>query len=532
MIIKKLTALACVVTFVSTSGCGTAIQDNRAIINKYTEESSSEIIDNTVESAADTEETKINIRNIDYVKFDSTVQAEDGKISGKTKVATDRKGYKGKGYVTGFGGSGDLWSVSVELNASQFYNVSVTAASDKSANIKLAVNNEIIGEVFLSGGKAFETFSLNNVYLKKGTAAMSPITDGQAIDIDYVKVEAVKNKIVSTVSDKTQLSNKNADENAKALYDYIKSSYGKTVILGQHDTIGTTVETDKIFETTGKYPAIRFGDLMTFTDKDNISGEAEIKCAVEWSKAGGIVGYMWHWTDPMGSGEYDAEKTKFDLSKAVTKENIALLSAEQIETLHKQKKITDECAAIIKDIDTISEQLKTLQKNGIAVLWRPLQEASNGDFWWGKNVASYKWLWKLLYERQTNYHKLNNLIWVWNAQNADWYVGDSQCDIVSADIYDKDNFSGQKNRLLWLTGICSSKPVAMSECGNLPDVTSIAEENAMWSYIGQWGGNYLLNDDGELSEEHNTAEHLKEVYNNTLVITRDKLPKLSNSKNQ
>lgn len=177
---------------------------------------------------------------------------------------------------------------------------------------------------------------------------------------------------------------------------------------------------------------------------------------------------MWHWMDPSGSGEYYADKTNFNLSNAVTKENIAQLSDKQIEKLHKEKKISDECADIIKDIDRISEQLKILQDNGITVIWRPIQEASNGYFWWGRDQASYKWLWKLLYDRQTKYHKLNNLIWVWSAQNADWYVGDGQCDIISADIYDKNSGSGQINTLIFLTKICKTKPAAISECGAFP----------------------------------------------------------------
>ena len=89
-----------------------------------------------------------------------------------------------------------------------------------------------------------------------------------------------------------------------------------------------------------------------------------------------------------------------------------------MEELLEEEKISEECLAIVKDIDKVSEKLKELQDKGISVIWRPLHEASNGYFWWGKTAASYKWLWSLLYQRQTNYHKLNNLIWVWSAQNA------------------------------------------------------------------------------------------------------------------
>ncbi len=532
MWIKRITAAVCVLSVIFSAGCGQSISENTDVIESSSEQGFEEQNENidlkTDEDSSDGSnitQTDIALQQIKYIKFDKTVEAEDGTISGGTKIDKTRKGYKGKGYVTNFNGSENKWEVAFDLSDSQFYNIAVTAASDKAATTRLAVNGEIIGDIPLNGSKTFETFSLNNRYIKKGTAVITMMSDDTTVDVDFIRITSAKDSILSEASiEKAQLSNKNADKNTKELYGYLCENYGKKIILGQYDTVGTHVETDKIYEVTGKYPAIRFGDLMPFTQDKNISAENEIEYAVEWSKSGGIVGYMWHWTDPSGSGEYYADKTDFDLSKAVTKEAIATLSEKQIYKLHKEKKISDECAAIIKDIDKISEQLKILQDNGISVIWRPIQEASNGYFWWGKDSASYKWLWKLLYERQTEYHKLNNLIWVWSAQNADWYVGDKQCDIISADIYDKNQSSGQLNTLLFLAKICNSKPVAMSECGSFPDINAIAEENALWSYIGQWGGNYLIDDEGNLSEEYNTAEQLIKMYNNSLVITKDKLP--------
>lgn len=294
--------------------------------------------------------------------------------------------------------------------------------------------------------------------------------------------------------------------------------------MGQHDTIGTSAETDMIYKTTGKYPAIRFGDLMLATEKDSITTDTEMNIAMDWASKDGIVGYMWHWAAPDDKREYYADQTDFDIKKAVTKENIAELSLEDIKKLQKDGKVSKECVAVVQDIDTVSEKLSTLRDEGIAVLWRPLHEASNGDFWWGNDKEAYKWLWKLMYERQTKYHKLNNLIWVWSAQNADWYVGDKYCDVLSCDVYDDGNKDAQVNIMLFLQSISKNKPIAMSECGSFPDIQSIADEKAMWAFIGQWGGNYLMTDDGKLAEENNTAAELIKMYNNNLTLTRDKLP--------
>lgn len=470
------------------------------------------------------EETKIVANAIPYVKFSKSVQAETGAVSGKAKVKSDRKGYKGKGYVTNISAEED-WSREIELTDSQYYNLTITVASDVPCVNGIAVNGKKLQDFSASGSGKFEKVTFKNIYIEKGKTAISVIPVDGGLDVDSLTLTASEDisKLDLTIS-KPALSNKDSDYNAKALYQYLCESYGKQVLLGQHDTIGTSAETDMIYKTTGKYPAIRFGDLMLSTEKDSITTDTEMNIAMDWASKDGIVGYMWHWAAPDDKREYYADQTDFDIKKAVTKENIAELSLEDIKKLQKDGKVSKECVAVVQDIDTVSEKLSTLRDEGIAVLWRPLHEASNGDFWWGNDKEAYKWLWKLMYERQTKYHKLNNLIWVWSAQNADWYVGDKYCDVLSCDVYDDGNKDAQVNIMLFLQSISKNKPIAMSECGSFPDIQSIADEKAMWAFIGQWGGNYLMTDDGKLAEENNTAAELIKMYNNNLTLTRDKLP--------
>jgi mannan endo-1,4-beta-mannosidase len=266
--------------------------------------------------------------------------------------------------------------------------------------------------------------------------------------------------------------------------------------------------------------------MMPVTQEMTAS-DSEIENARSWAKEGGIVSYMWHWADPIGGEKYYADETDFDLSKAVTAEDIALLPIDEIEKLCEEKKISSECLAIVKDIDAVSAELAKLRDDGIAVIWRPLHEASNGYFWWGHDAESYKWLWKLLYQRQTGYHKLSNLIWVWSAQNSGWYVGDDMCDIISADIYDKGNLSGHAERLVFLKKICATKPIVMSECGTTPGIQQLADERALWGFIGQWGGSFLMNADSSINEEYNSPDDLTDFYSNDLTITREELPDFS-----
>lgn len=524
---------AAVAAICTLSGCGVQIGKNESMTapektsvvtttkKQANKDSDSKTDEQQVKSY---EEIKVVANTIPYVKYSKSYNAETGSVTGKAEIKSDRKGYKGKGYVTNISAEED-WSREFELSDSQYYDLTITVASDVPCVNGIAVNGKKIQDFSASGTGKFEKITFKNIYIESGKAAISLIPEDGGLDVDYLTLTASEDISKLDLSiEKPALVNKDSDYNAKALYQYLCDSYGKQVILGQHDTIGTSAETDMIFKTTGKYPAIRFGDLMLATEKDSITTQTEINTAIDWASKDGIVGYMWHWAAPDDKREYYADQTDFDIKKAVTKEDIAELSLEDIKKLQKDGKVSEECVALVQDIDTISQQLATLRDEGIAVLWRPLHEASNGDFWWGKDKESYKWLWKLMYERQTKYHKLNNLIWVWSAQNADWYVGDEYCDVLSCDVYDDGNKDAQVNIMLFLQSISKNKPIAMSECGNFPDIQSIADEKAMWSFIGQWGGNYLMTDNGKLSEEHNTAAELITMYNNNLTITRDKLP--------
>lgn len=522
---------AAVAAICTLSGCGVQIGRNESM----TAPEKTSVVTTTKKQTNDDskadeqalksyEETKIVANAIPYVKYSKSVEAETGAVSGKAKVKSDRKGYKGKGYVTNISAEED-WSREIELTDSQYYDLTITVASDVPCVNGIAVNGKKLQDFSASGSGKFEKVTFKNIYIEKGKTAISVIPVDGGLDVDCLTLTASEDisKLDLTIS-KPALSNKDSDYNAKALYQYLCESYGKQVLLGQHDTIGTSAETDMIYKTTGKYPAIRFGDLMLATEKDSITTDTEMNIAMDWASNDGIVGYMWHWAAPDDKREYYADQTDFDIKKAVTKENIAELSLEDIKKLQKDGKVSKECVAVVQDIDTISERLSTLRDEGIAVLWRPLHEASNGDFWWGNDKEAYKWLWKLMYERQTKYHKLNNLIWVWSAQNADWYVGDEYCDVLSCDVYDDGNKDAQVNIMLFLQSISKNKPIAMSECGSFPDIQSIADEKAMWAFIGQWGGNYLMTDDGKLAEENNTAAELIKMYNNNLTLTRDKLP--------
>ncbi|MBR6103062.1 MAG: glycoside hydrolase [Ruminococcus sp.] len=532
MKINKLAALAAAAA-VTLTGCGNKIKENETIPDpKETDAVTTTVT--SVASEAETapeplitssEDAKITAQDLPFTEFETTVEAEEGAISGKAEVKKEREAFSGEGYVSGIDKEGGV-ELSFEAPESQYYNISVAVASAKKNSCSLNVNASHIGDFSVADDDKFALVTFSNIYLEKGTVKLALTVSDGVIDFDYASAAAsteVRDLSLQPLSGK--LIDPEADYNAQALYSYICQSFGKQVLTGQHDTVGTLTETRKIYELTGRNAAVRFGDLMPFT-QDMIMGENEIEYALRWAGEGGLTAYMWHWIDPIGGKSYYSDETDFDLSKAVTKEDIATLTIEELEELHKDKKISDECLAIVKDIDKISAKLAELRDNGVAVIWRPLHEASNGYFWWGHDKASYKWLWDLLYKRQTQYHDLHNLIWVWSAQNAEWYVGDKKCDIISADIYDKGNLTGHPERLIALRNISAKKPIMMSECGTTPSIQSMADRHALWSCVGQWGGSYLLTEDASINPDYNKEADLIAFYSNDITVTREKLPDL------
>lgn len=181
---------------------------------------------------------------------------------------------------------------------------------------------------------------------------------------------------------------------------------------------------------------------------------------------------------------------------------------------------------LIRDMDAIAVQLKRLQQENIPVLWRPLHEAEGGWFWWGaKGPEPAKELYQLMYDRFTNFHGLDHLIWVWNSENPAWYPGDQYVDIISVDSYPgAGNYGPVSSRYENLkTLVNDHKIIALTENGPIPDPDLLQAYHADWSWFVTWSGEFLR--DGI----QNSTQHLTKVYNSPYVITLDELPDWKNN---
>ena len=166
-------------------------------------------------------------------------------------------------------------------------------------------------------------------------------------------------------------------------------------------------------------------------------------------------------------------------------------------------------------LDLIAKYLKILRDEGVVVLFRPLHEANIPGFWWSHNdPALTKSLWKKLREYFTNYHNLNNLLWVWSVSYhpkywgrvSAYYPGDDLVDVLAVDIYPPFRDMEPPFELVWdtLIKISNKKPIALAEVSRLPSMQGSEKQN--WAYIVPWGKNMLI--------KENSITEICRFYNN------------------
>jgi mannan endo-1,4-beta-mannosidase len=348
--------------------------------------------------------------------------------------------------------------------------------------------------------------------------------------MDHNKIigEPLMDSVYQSVS--TTLLNKNASQTTVNVMNYLAKQYGQKVISGQYCSHNNSIEVEAIFHDTGKYPALRGFDFIFSSLGSSFYTTKETELAIEWWKKGGLVTFSWHWFAPKEKSSFYVKETEFDFSKGVTDINIANLPLTEIEELCNKGALTEECYLLVRDIDAISRELQILQENDITVLWRPLHEAAGGWFWWGnRGNDAYLWLWKLMVDRQTNYHKLNNLIWVWNGQNKDWYPGDDYCDIIGNDIYaEKHSYQSLKQEFVHtLEQAKGNKITALSENGVMIDPDHMIADHVYWSWFNVWYGDFIIDKSGNIVDTYTEKSMVNKVYHHDLVITLDQLPKFN-----
>ena len=371
-----------------------------------------------------------------------------------------------------------------------------------------------------------------------------------AYETDY---EAMKAYFESREVDPTKPVSENAQTNEKTMevWNYLRSVYGKQVITCQQ-MMGNECYEDLVFyNATNDLTAMKGYDFIFCTG--SYHSDDMIDEAIKWSKeSGGLCAFTWHWNVPKdidnpegGYAFYTNEITNFSQVNAVTPG-------------------TKEYETIIHDIDLIATKIQRMESEGVTILFRPLHEASGAWFWWGlqgRDSATnevFQKLWYMIYDRLENYHKLTNIIWVWNGQNPHTAIHPNAFDIEGIDrYYDQEDISAEALSTYYekcygelagydkycaeLAGMESTgKMMALTECGYIPDPEGIKAANTMWLYYMVWNGDFIYETDaaGKAMVDLNgtphpnpkkgiTNEMLAEYFSNDLYITHNKLPEFS-----
>lgn len=451
----------------------------------------------------------------------ATYEAEEASFTGGAHGETGRPECSGGGYATGFQNDGDACIFTVEIPEDGFYDLLFGSSSSDHKENYVSVDGEAVGNL-VTEEKAFTESGINRVYLTAGGHEVAVSKFWGWIDLDYLKVAVSRPIPASTYQVSAALVNENATENTRRLMSYLADNYGTGILSGQYcDTGIRGREMHVVQEVTGKTPAVLGLDFMEYTPSfvEHGSKGRSTDLAIQCWEQGGIVTFCWHWNAPSKyltgswySGFY-TEYTDLDLAKVMggqDEEGYELLMA---------------------DIDAIAAQLLILQEAGVPILWRPLHEASGGWFWWGAAGAEpYIQLYRLLYDKLTNEYGLNNLIWVWNGQNKDWYPGDEYVDIIGEDIYPGERvYTSQINKYLEAVNYTDAgKMVVLSENGCVFDPELAVRDGAMWGFWCTWSGEFVAKDTSifAYSEKYTEAEALKRFYEHEAVITLDELPDL------
>jgi hypothetical protein len=208
-------------------------------------------------------------------------------------------------------------------------------------------------------------------------------------------------------------------------------------------------EIDFIMANAGKYPVVRGIDMMKYSPayvQHAGPNSDEVSSYISDSQQHGFINTAsWHWVPSMpgvDGSNYGSAFYKMDFQNMESYVNGSLQN----------------------DVDAIAEPLKQFKDANIPVIWRPLHEFTQYPwFWWSANADLFKSLWNMMYDRLTNHHGLNNLIWCWNAahnynlSDRSFYPGDDKVHIVSID-YPEDVRAAYNG----LKGI-ANKPVSVAE---------------------------------------------------------------------
>ncbi len=293
----------------------------------------------------------------------------------------------------------------------------------------------------------------------------------------------------------------NASQQAKNVLCFLYSQYGNHILAGQEENAtgqptANDVEIDYIYQTTGKYPAIRSFDV-------NNAGNAD-RC-ITWWNAGGLCMFGYHMGAPNEADGYAGSMDSVSIDTVLT-------AGSPENTVFNQR------------LDNAASQLQAVQSANGMVIFRPFHEAGGTWFWWSKEGgAQYVRLWTYAFNYITKTKGITAVLWLLpydGTPQATFYPGNAYVDIAAADNYNAALDYAPMTSIFDATRTIagSTIPIALHENGPIPDPDQLQSTKTNWVFFNTWTAPY--------PEDDTSTTELMKIYTSSYVITRDEMPNL------
>jgi mannan endo-1,4-beta-mannosidase len=259
---------------------------------------------------------------------------------------------------------------------------------------------------------------------------------------------------------------------------------GEHTLVGQH--CAPLLDSSRLVvvaRTTQRYPAL-FGQDFGFDAGGMWDGinfrQRVVDEAIRRHAEGFIITLMWHAVRP-------TEDEPVTFERSIQGE---LTDSQWQELVTPGTPLNERWQS---QVDVIAWFLKQLRAAHVPVIWRPYHEMNGDWFWWGKKRGpnGYRALYRMLFERFVRFHGLDNLLWVYNANElrpgvepyADYYPGSDVVDILATDVYHGDYGGSDYAELL---ALAQGKPIALGEVGAPPPAPAL-DRQPRWAWFMLWG---------------------------------------------